>query len=114
MAKGAGMIQPDMATMLAFLVTDAEVSTDVLDRVLRRSVHGTFNAITVDGDMSTNDTVLLLANGAGPGLIEDEASEAIFTQAVQAACDVLADLIVSDGEKITKVVEVKVEGRGRR
>lgn len=109
MAKGAGMIQPDMATMLAFLVTDAEVSVEVLDRVLRRSVHGTFNAITVDGDMSTNDTVLLLANGAGPVSIGDETSEVVFTRAVQAACDVLADLIVSDGEKITKVVEVKVE-----
>lgn len=110
MAKGAGMIQPDMATMLAFLATDVEVSSEVLERVLRHSVHGTFNAITVDGDMSTNDTVLLLANGGGPVTIGDSSSEAIFTRAVQAACDVLADMIVSDGEKITKVVEVKVEG----
>ena len=109
MAKGAGMIQPDMATMLAFLATDVDASAEVLDRVLRRSVHDTFNAITIDGDMSTNDAVLLLANGAGTVSIADEASEAAFYDAVHAVCDSLADLLVSDGEKITRVVEVRVE-----
>ncbi len=110
MAKGAGMIQPDMATMLAFLATDADVATEVLDRVLRRSMHDTFNAITVDGDMSTNDTVLLLANGKSAVSILDEEAEITFARAVHAACDALADMIVSDGEKITKVVDVRVEG----
>jgi glutamate N-acetyltransferase/amino-acid N-acetyltransferase len=109
MAKGAGMIQPDMATMLAFLATDVDASAEILDRVLRRSIHDTFNAITIDGDMSTNDTVLLLANGAGPVSITDEGSEAVFYDAVHAVCDALADLLVSDGEKITRVVEVRVE-----
>ena len=109
MAKGAGMIQPDMATMLAFLATDADASAEVLDRVLRRSVCDTFNAITIDGDMSTNDTVLLLANGAGTVSIADEGSEAVFSDAVHSVCDALADMLVSDGEKITRVVEVRVE-----
>jgi len=108
MAKGAGMIQPDMATMLAFLATDACASAEVLDRILSRSVRDTFNAITVDGDMSTNDTVLLLANGTGP-VVEDERSETVLRGAVHAVCEALADMIVSDGEKITRVVEVRVE-----
>lgn len=109
MAKGAGMIQPDMATMLAFLATDADASAEALDRVLRRSVHDTFNAITIDGDMSTNDTVLLLANGAAAIPIKDERSEVVLYDAVHAVCDALADMLVSDGEKITRVVEVRVE-----
>ena len=110
MAKGAGMIQPNMATMLAFLATDAKVPTDVLDRVLRAAVKGTFNAITVDGDMSTNDTVLILANGRSGFEVVDAETEEILLGAVQRACDALADMIVSDGEKITRVVEVRVEG----
>lgn len=112
-AKGAGMIQPNMATMLAFLATDAAVGQDLLQRVLAEAVRLTFNRITVDGDMSTNDTVLLLANGASGVKIggeEDSAELRDFRQAVWKVCDFLADKIVSDGEKITKVVEVLVEG----
>ncbi len=112
MAKGAGMIQPDMATMLAFICTDAAVPTALLHELLREGVRRTFNAITVDGDMSTNDTVLLLANGASGfdlGAAPAEA-RAVFARALHQVCDHLATRIVSDGEKISKVVEVVVRG----
>lgn len=111
-AKGAGMIQPNMATMLAFLATDAEVAPCVVQAVLAEAVRLTFNRITVDGDMSTNDTVLLLANGASGVTIDPAGGSAadLFRQAVWKVCDFLADRIVSDGEKITKVVELLVDG----
>jgi glutamate N-acetyltransferase/amino-acid N-acetyltransferase len=111
-AKGAGMIQPNMATMLAFLATDAAVEPDVVQSVLAAAVRLTFNRITVDGDMSTNDTVLLLANGASGVAIGPVGSPGadLLQQAVWKVCDYLADKIVADGEKITKVVEVLVEG----
>ena len=111
-AKGAGMIQPNMATMLAFLATDAEVEQTFLQEILGEAVRLTFNRITVDGDMSTNDTVLLLANGESGVAIsqKDAAATDVFRQAVWKVCDYLADKIVSDGEKITKVVELFVEG----
>lgn len=105
-AKGAGMISPNMATMLAFVTTDAEVEPAVLQGALRRVAGRTFNTITVDGDTSTNDTVLAFANGAsgaGPGAEELEA--ALF-----AVCDSLARQIVSDGEGVTKFVTVRVSG----
>jgi glutamate N-acetyltransferase/amino-acid N-acetyltransferase len=110
MAKGAGMIQPDMATMLAFLCTDAAAPAGFLQEVLAAVTQRTFNAITVDGDMSTNDTVLLLANGAsGVNLATASASaRELFAQAVEQVCACLADKIVGDGEKITKVVEIIV------
>ena len=108
-AKGAGMIQPNMATMLAFLTTDIAVAPQAdLKAVLQQAVDKTFNAITVDGDMSTNDTVLLLANGAA-GVSLDDASRQAFQEAVYKVCDSLADKIVADGERITKVVEILVE-----
>ncbi|MSU47126.1 MAG: bifunctional glutamate N-acetyltransferase/amino-acid acetyltransferase ArgJ [Lacunisphaera sp.] len=113
MAKGAGMIQPNMATMLAFLATDFSVPRSFLQKTLSEAVAGTFNCITVDGDMSTNDTVLVLANGhSGVSVGEKSPRElrVLFAEAVWKACEVLADKIVSDGEKITKVVEVKVDG----
>lgn len=111
-AKGAGMIQPNMATMLAFLATDAEVEQEFLQKILAEAVRLTFNRITVDGDMSTNDTVLLLANGASGAAIgnDDAGACALFQEAVRKVCDFLAEKIVSDGEKITKVVEVLVGG----
>lgn len=111
-AKGAGMIQPNMATMLAFLATDVEVESGLLREILVEAVRLTFNRITVDGDMSTNDTVLLLANGVSGTRIAPEDSPAVsaFRDAVWKVCDFLADRIVGDGEKITKVVEVLVEG----
>jgi glutamate N-acetyltransferase/amino-acid N-acetyltransferase len=109
-AKGAGMIQPDMATMLAFLCTDVAAPAALLHETLQSVNRRTFNAITVDGDMSTNDTVLLLANGAS-GLdlaTAPAAARAEFFAAVQQVCECLAQKIVGDGEKITKVVEVLV------
>lgn len=110
MAKGAGMIEPNMATMLAFLCTDAGVSQTDLQTLLKAAADKSFNAITVDGDESTNDTVLFLANGAsGISLDTGTGDWKAFEEAVQAVCDELARKIVSDGEKITKVVEVCIE-----
>jgi glutamate N-acetyltransferase/amino-acid N-acetyltransferase len=112
-AKGAGMIQPNMATMLAFLATDFSVPRSFLQKTLSEAVAGTFNCITVDGDMSTNDTVLMLANGHSGVSVGDKSPRelrVLFAEAVWKACEVLADKIVSDGEKITKVIEVKVSG----
>ena len=112
-AKGAGMIQPNMATMLAFLATDFSVPRSFLQKTLSEAVAGTFNCITVDGDMSTNDTVLILANGYSGVSVGDKSPRelrVLFAEAVWKACAALADKIVSDGEKITKVVEVKIAG----
>ena len=112
MAKGAGMIHPYMATMLAFIATDAEVDRTLLQRTLANAVSTSFNAITVDGDRSTNDTVLLLANGCS-GVAIDPSNETLtdrFTAAVQHVCSSLAEKIVCDGERRTKVVELLVEG----
>lgn len=112
MAKGAGMIQPNMATMLAFLCTDAAAPAVFLHKILQGVNRYTFNAITVDGDMSTNDTVLLLANGAsGVDLTNaPQELELLFIEAVGAVCQSLAEKIVGDGEKITKVVQITVKG----
>ncbi len=108
-AKGAGMIAPDMATMLGFILTDAQVSKHDLDTTLTAAVSDTFNAITVDGDMSTNDTVILMASGKGPA-VEGTDDLAVFGQAVHGVCETLADMIVADGEGATKVVTIKVVG----
>ena len=108
-AKGAGMIQPDMATMLAFLTADIQASADSLKAVLTSVVDRTFNAITVDGDMSTNDTVLLLANAESGAELNGE-SESLFEEALFQVCDCLAEKILADGERITKVVELLVSG----
>jgi len=112
MAKGAGMIAPGMATMLAYVMTDAEVGKACLHAVLREATNQTFNAVTVDGDMSTNDTVVLLANGsAGNSAIRrGTREEAIFEQAVHAVMKRLALKLVEDGEGATKVVEIRVVG----
>jgi glutamate N-acetyltransferase/amino-acid N-acetyltransferase len=105
MAKGAAMLAPNMATLLAVLTTDAAVDPPALDRVLRAGVADSFNAVTIDGCTSTNDTVLLLASGrSGP---PDEAG---FAAAVAAACEALATQIVGDAEGHTKVVRVRVTG----
>jgi len=113
MAKGAGMIMPNMATMLSFILTDAKINHDLLQSILRKAVAKTFNAITVDGDTSTNDTVLLLANGLAehPPLAEDrpEALHA-FVVALEDLCKELALMIVRDGEGATKLVTVRVQG----
>src|SRR5207247_38168 len=85
MAKGSGMIEPMMATMLGFVTTDAAVPRPLLDRALREAVNDTFNAITVDGECSTNDCVMLLANGAS-GAMVDEGSYAAFAGALRSVC----------------------------
>ena len=109
MAKGSGMIEPMMATMLAFVTTDAAVPRPLLDRALREAVDDTFNAITVDGECSTNDCVMLLANGASGSTI-DEASYPLFVQGLRAVCLRLALGIVRGGEGATKLVTVSVSG----
>jgi glutamate N-acetyltransferase/amino-acid N-acetyltransferase len=110
--KGAGMIQPNMATMLAFLTTDAAVSRSLLARALRSVVGRTFNAITVDGDTSTNDTVTLLANGQSRArkiTLEDSAYKN-FCSALEDVCKSLALQIVADGEGAQRVIEIEVRG----
>jgi glutamate N-acetyltransferase/amino-acid N-acetyltransferase len=109
MAKGSGMIEPMMATMLAFVTTDAAVPQEWLGRALRETVNDTFNAITVDGECSTNDSVMLLANGAS-GVTIDQASYAAFAGALGAVCLELALGIVRGGEGATKLVTVTVTG----
>ena len=113
MAKGAGMIMPNMATMLGFILTDARIGHDLLQSTLRKVVAKTFNAITVDGDTSTNDTVLVLANGLAehPPIAEDrpEALSA-FAAALEDLCKELALMIIRDGEGATKLVTIRVQG----
>jgi glutamate N-acetyltransferase/amino-acid N-acetyltransferase len=106
MAKGAGMIAPNMATMLAFLTTDAEIPADLLAQALPPVVASTFNTITVDGEPSTNDTVLIFANGAS-GVTP---SPAELGAALESVCLSLAEAIVADGEGATKFVRVRVTG----
>ncbi|SEA54964.1 glutamate N-acetyltransferase [Desulfuromusa kysingii] len=112
MAKGAGMIHPNMATMLGFVLTDAQVSLDLLNSALQQAVKKSFNSITVDGDTSTNDMVLLLANGSSDGKrIEADTPEAeIFCQHLDEVLLDLAKMIVRDGEGATKLVKIKVVG----
>ena len=112
-AKGSGMIAPDMATMLSFVVTDAPVHSDILQSALNRSVGGSFNAITVDSDTSTSDTVLLFATGAQDVLPIQNADDPrlpAFDTALQAVLKDLALQIVRDGEGATKQVEINVSG----
>ena len=109
MVKGAGMIEPDMATMLGFLTTDAAVDPPLLRRALCAAVGDTFNAITVDGECSTNDSVFLLASGAS-GVRIDEAAYPPFVDALRSVCGTLARAIVRGGEGATKLVAVRVGG----
>ena len=111
MVKGAGMIEPNMATMLGFLTTDAAVEPGRLQRALSAAVADTFNAITVDGESSTNDAVFLLASGAS-GVEIDDAGEAAFVDALREVCGTLAREIVRGGEGATKLVAVRVTGAG--
>lgn len=110
MAKGSGMIHPDMATMLAVLTTDAAVVPQDLASVLASSVERTFNRISVDGDTSTNDTVLILANGASGCRVDDRASLEMFAEGVEAVCGELARKIVRDGEGASKFITIIVSG----
>ena len=111
MAKGAGMIHPQMATMLAFVTTDAPIARSLLDEVLRPVVERTFNQVTVDGDTSTNDAVIVLANGAAGGEpIDDGDDRKAFADALEAVCRDLAIDIAADGEGAQHLIEVRVSG----
>jgi len=112
LAKGAGMIAPDLATLLVCVVTDAAVGRAALRRFLRQAVAGSFNAITVDGDTSTNDSVLVLANGlAGNAPLRPESrAGARFAAALGEVMGELADMVVADGEGATKRVRITVTG----
>ncbi|ABM62790.1 bifunctional glutamate N-acetyltransferase/amino-acid acetyltransferase ArgJ [Halorhodospira halophila] len=109
-AKGAGMIRPDMATMLAFVATDADLSDAALDASLRRATERSFNRVTVDGDTSTNDACLLAATGRGPRVPDHGGDFERFQAAVEAVCIDLARAIAADGEGATRLVDVVVEG----
>jgi glutamate N-acetyltransferase/amino-acid N-acetyltransferase len=104
-AKGAGMINPAMATMLCFICTDADIPADEMRGALERAVKGSFNRISVDGDMSTNDTVLLMANGRSGAY-----DRAAFSFALEKICFELAMMILEDGEGSSKVVAFEVNG----
>jgi len=108
MAKGSGMIKPDMATMLSYIATDARIEADGLEKMLAQMVKGSFNSITVDGDTSTNDSCVLIATGAS-GVQVDQA-HAVFCQALLTVFEQLAQAIIRDAEGATKFVEVYVEG----
>jgi glutamate N-acetyltransferase/amino-acid N-acetyltransferase len=112
-AKGSGMIAPDMATMLAFLFTDAGITAPVLQKIVDRAVQRSFNAITVDSDTSTSDTVLFAATGAAGNPIAETADDPLlrdFRRAVESAMIELAQLIVRDGEGASKFIAIHVRG----
>ena len=112
LAKGAGMIHPNMATMLAYILTDARVEGEFLQDALRQAVNGSFNRITVDGDTSTNDTVLLLANGLAenPEIRQGGKGAAEFLEKLTLVCLEIAKMIARDGEGATKLVRIQVQG----
>ena len=112
MTKGAGMIQPNMATTLAFVVTDAMITRSLLEEALTEACNKSYNRITVDGDTSTNDTLAVVANGAsGCPLIDEKGSNyELFAQALTQVCQSLAQQIVRDGEGATKFIEIVVQG----
>ena len=111
-AKGVGMIHPSMATMLCFITTDANIAHPLLDTFLKQSVDLTFNMIDVDGDQSTNDTVMVLANGMAGGEVIKEGTAAAkeFCEALQFVCESLAKALIKDGEGSERIIEVLVEG----
>jgi len=110
-AKGAGMISPKLRTMLAFITTDAEIYQPVLSRCLRESVSKSFNRITVDGDRSTNDMVIALANGLAENeMVRRRTGRRLFQGALDFVCSELARMIVKDGEGATRFIAVTVKG----
>ena len=108
-AKGSGMIHPQLATMLVYLFTDLVATPAQLKRLLRNTCSGTFNCISVDGDTSTNDTVLLMASGESGVHVRDAAVEAKFHNALLGVCRSLSEQIVADGEGVKHVVRLKIE-----
>jgi glutamate N-acetyltransferase/amino-acid N-acetyltransferase len=109
-AKGAGMIHPNMATMLCFIATDAAVNADFLQAALHKAAEGTFNMLSIDGDTSPSDCVLLLANGLAGNEPIDFNNGGTFQETLTAVCTHLAKSVARDGEGATKLIEVKVEG----
>ena len=109
-AKGAGMIAPHMATMLAFITTDAEVDPRVLRRLTKAAAARTFNRVSIDGDTSTSDMVLVLANAASRAACDSDAEVGAFAEALDALCGDLAEQLVRDGEGVTRLMEVTVTG----
>ena len=112
MCKGSGMIHPNMCTMLSFVTTDAAISKELLQEALREDVEDTYNMISVDGDTSTNDTVLLLANGmaGNPEILEKGPDYEAFLEALHVVNETLAKKMAGDGEGCTALFEVKVVG----
>ncbi|MGH8747378.1 MAG: bifunctional glutamate N-acetyltransferase/amino-acid acetyltransferase ArgJ, partial [Burkholderiales bacterium] len=109
-AKGAGMIRPDMATMLGFVATDAKVAQGVLEMMVRQAADNSFNCITVDGDTSTNDAFIAVASGASGIVAQSEADLAALGRAITEVASQLAQAIVRDGEGATKFITIRIEG----
>jgi len=116
MAKGAGMICPNVATMLSFLVTDANIKAPLLQRILEEVAEYSYNRITIDGETSTNDTVLLLANGKSghPPISKMDRDAVIFQLRLLEVCRNLAKSVVKDGEGATKFIEIRIKGARTR
>jgi glutamate N-acetyltransferase / amino-acid N-acetyltransferase len=112
MVKGAGMIRPNLATMLSFLVTDARIEASLLQRMLKKAAETSYNRITIDGETSTNDTVLLLANGRADHatLNHMDRDAEVFQSLLSRVCQGLAQSVVKDGEGATKFVEILIRG----
>jgi glutamate N-acetyltransferase/amino-acid N-acetyltransferase len=110
MAKGSGMIKPNMATLLGFITTDVKISRELIHKALQHAVECSFNRISVDNDTSTNDTVLVLANGKSGGteILQDSPKYGLFCDALNAVCLQLAKMLVKDGEGTTKLIEIQV------
>ena len=109
-AKGAGMIRPDMATMLGFIATDARVARGALETLVRETADKSFNCISVDGDTSTNDAFVLVASGASGVAAQSKADLAVLEQAITEVAVLLAQAIVRDGEGATKFITIRIEG----
>lgn len=115
-AKGSGMIHPNMATMFGFILTDAEISQNLLQKILSLTVNDSFNMISVDGDTSTNDMVLLMANGeaGNKAILENSDNYKLFFESILSVSKYLAKSIARDGEGATKLIEVEVNGCGNK
>jgi len=112
-SKGAGMIAPNLATMLCFITTDVSMSASLLNECLRNSVESSFNRITIDGHMSTNDTIAIIANGvSGVNILPDSQELQIFQQGLDYVTSYLAKALVKDGEGATKFIQIDVVGAG--
>ncbi len=109
MSKGSGMIRPNMATMLAYIATDAEIAQQLLQQMVNEAANCSFNCITVDGDTSTNDALMLIATGKS-GVVIDAANRAAMQEAITEVAVLLAQAIVRDGEGATKFISIRVEG----